>query len=416
MSRPLRVSVVGGVSGWDSAVNGNFQKLLDGPIPVYLWTGDQTDIGTGKVPGKVRQCLAWVNHTTFGWTLYFNDDGAWRSLKLRRAQKAVTAAYTVTLADDVVLAGGASTYNVTLPSPSTAKGQGFTIKRTGTGAVTVVPSASETIDGASSFVIPTQYSAITVVSDGTNWHASLKLHPIADPTAIANLLVWFDAHTNADQTTAVNMNDQSGAGRDFNSAGSVGTAINTGGPAGGKNTFDLDNATGTLFNARAFNADLAIDEFTVFCVLARGEAAGATRVAFGTARHASNEGWWVSHGSGSTFAVRVYSGSGNTDWVTSAAWSSNVYCIIALHLKTGAQKFWKNRRFSSPDGTNTLTFQKVTASSAFEIGRAGGTIEASHTKMHVAAFAMYNGALTEADFNRAMEYFSFRFGIALSGS
>lgn len=39
-----------------------------------------------------------------------------------------------------------------------------------TRSLTIVPQTGETIDGSSSAVIRVQYSSLTLVSDGTNWH------------------------------------------------------------------------------------------------------------------------------------------------------------------------------------------------------------------------------------------------------
>lgn len=45
----------------------------------------------------------------------------------------------------------------------------YTIKRTGAGNVTIGTTASQTIDGASTFVLDIQYMSVDLVSDGTNW-------------------------------------------------------------------------------------------------------------------------------------------------------------------------------------------------------------------------------------------------------
>lgn len=55
-----------------------------------------------------------------------------------------------------------------LPSPSVYQGAQFTIKDSGSGTASVVPNASETIDGQSSITL-SAYEAVTVTSDGTNW-------------------------------------------------------------------------------------------------------------------------------------------------------------------------------------------------------------------------------------------------------
>jgi hypothetical protein len=69
--------------------------------------------------------------------------------------------------------GGAR--NVTLPPPSTlgAGQKVIVIKKDGSANnVTVLPNASETINGAASKVLSAQYSVCTLWNDGTNWIAS----------------------------------------------------------------------------------------------------------------------------------------------------------------------------------------------------------------------------------------------------
>ena len=76
----------------------------------------------------------------------------------------------LTIVNDVVLVNASgSAVNITLPSP--ASGKILTIKKTDAGlnVVNILPSASETIDGATAKTIVGQYDAVQVVSDGTNW-------------------------------------------------------------------------------------------------------------------------------------------------------------------------------------------------------------------------------------------------------
>ena len=74
-------------------------------------------------------------------------------------------AYAMLGTESVVLATGACT----LPSPVAFAGYAYTIKDSGSGSASILPNASETIDGASSISLATAYKSATVVSDGTNW-------------------------------------------------------------------------------------------------------------------------------------------------------------------------------------------------------------------------------------------------------
>ena len=81
--------------------------------------------------------------------------------------------YSVATSDNIIFCnatGGSMT--VTLPSAVTFASRTLTVKRTNTTANTVtVGSASGTIDGSASYIIPGgTLNSITVVSDGTNWY------------------------------------------------------------------------------------------------------------------------------------------------------------------------------------------------------------------------------------------------------
>lgn len=89
-----------------------------------------------------------------------------------RAITSVSSTYTALYTDEVVLAdatGGA--FTVTLPTAVGHGGKVFTVKRmnSGANAVTIGTTSSQTIDGATTASLSSQYSARTVVSDGTNW-------------------------------------------------------------------------------------------------------------------------------------------------------------------------------------------------------------------------------------------------------
>lgn len=84
-----------------------------------------------------------------------------------------TSAYTATDSDEMIRAnasGGA--FTVTLPTAASRAGKRFTIKKTDSSAnvVTVGTTSSQTIDGATTYSLATQYKAVTVVSDGSNWN------------------------------------------------------------------------------------------------------------------------------------------------------------------------------------------------------------------------------------------------------
>jgi hypothetical protein len=85
---------------------------------------------------------------------------------------AKTSNYTVT-ATDSVLSGDCTSGNLTFTRPAAASiaGRRYTFKRIdGSGnSVIVDGNSSETIDGAATKTLTTQWAAITIISNGTNW-------------------------------------------------------------------------------------------------------------------------------------------------------------------------------------------------------------------------------------------------------
>lgn len=80
--------------------------------------------------------------------------------------------YNNSVPEDIYLISNGSTA-VTIRLPSTASaiaGYKYQIKRIGTALVTIDANASQTIDGQLTIILYTQYSAVTIVSDGSNWH------------------------------------------------------------------------------------------------------------------------------------------------------------------------------------------------------------------------------------------------------
>lgn len=88
------------------------------------------------------------------------------------AYVAKTSGYTAT-STDYTIAGNASTaaFSVTLPTSVGITGKVYVVKKvdSSANAVTVATTSSQTIDGATTKALSTQYDAITVQSDGANW-------------------------------------------------------------------------------------------------------------------------------------------------------------------------------------------------------------------------------------------------------
>ena len=94
-----------------------------------------------------------------------------------------TANYTAVETDDIILcnsSGGA--FTITLPAAATYNGKILTLKKTDStfataNAITIDGNASETIDGALTTTLNTQYETLEIISDGSNWHVVQRLIP-----------------------------------------------------------------------------------------------------------------------------------------------------------------------------------------------------------------------------------------------
>lgn len=89
---------------------------------------------------------------------------------------AKTGNYTATLADELILCSGAA-FTITLPAASTSTGKVLTIKKTDSTAaniITIDGNASETIDGATTQALTSQYESMKITCDGSNWQINAR--------------------------------------------------------------------------------------------------------------------------------------------------------------------------------------------------------------------------------------------------
>lgn len=88
-----------------------------------------------------------------------------------------TTTYTATGDEAVILcstAGGA--WTLTLPAAASFTNKAFYIKKTTSdaNALTIDGNGSETIDGATTYLLRSQYECVMIVSDGSNWYVANK--------------------------------------------------------------------------------------------------------------------------------------------------------------------------------------------------------------------------------------------------
>ena len=111
---------------------------------------------------------------SFGMLSWFQS--IWRWILSKVQVKVVTAAYTVEWDRYYVKADATSgAFAVTLPIALEQAGRVILIKKidVSVNAVTVTRSGSDTIDGATTYVLSSRWDAVELISDGvTSWHAT----------------------------------------------------------------------------------------------------------------------------------------------------------------------------------------------------------------------------------------------------
>lgn len=87
-----------------------------------------------------------------------------------------TANYTATASDYSIVCNNSGAITISLPAASGATGRVYVIKKISAALnnVTIDPNASETIDGATTRVLTTQYESVLIQCDGTSWYILSK--------------------------------------------------------------------------------------------------------------------------------------------------------------------------------------------------------------------------------------------------
>jgi hypothetical protein len=179
-TRPTRNNIDSLLNDWDADDEANFAKLFDEPTPVPEQddASDEGDIQASFPVAQFGNCEVFVKHTILGWTRYVaNGNAEWRALtqSMKTPTTSLTGTtHTLGAVDTIVLCSNAAAQAITLPSVSLEAGRVITIKQIGVGAVTVHRGGASTIDGATTYAIPAQFGAVSVYSDGTNWHITSK--------------------------------------------------------------------------------------------------------------------------------------------------------------------------------------------------------------------------------------------------
>lgn len=142
----------------------------------------------------INDASSFVLRPQYGWVDIISDGADWVALPSRAPAtlpSAKTGAYTVTAADEGRLIPCNATsagFTVTLLAAAAA-GSGFPIgiKKTDSSAnaVTVDGNSSETIDGAATHSLNSQYETVWLRCDGSNWHIDSRIDDTAAARTVA---------------------------------------------------------------------------------------------------------------------------------------------------------------------------------------------------------------------------------------
>lgn len=190
---------------YDSTIN--FLKIDNGStINTFVTTdGVQTITGKELTGGTASNTLRWrlpsetsanlsgltnlsglIAYDTTNNRVVFNNGSAWADIATSGAVPALpvtskTANYTATTSDSVILVDGTGgAFTITLYTATGNTGKQIVITRTDetfANQITVDGNGSETIRGALTYKLCSQYESITLVSDGTNWQMLNQVIP-----------------------------------------------------------------------------------------------------------------------------------------------------------------------------------------------------------------------------------------------
>lgn len=155
-------------------MDNNFVQLFDNPFPVPQPAAlTEVNIAATFAVAAYDRCLVWVNHTVYGFVLYYSDGTNWLPLDpTHRITRSVSIATTFTASEmaSIILTSGTLPFTHLLPTAASMIGRTLTFKTLVTGTLTIDANGAETIDGALTQTIAAQFGVLRIFSNGTSWN------------------------------------------------------------------------------------------------------------------------------------------------------------------------------------------------------------------------------------------------------
>lgn len=174
MTRPVRIPIASGTQGWDGSADDDFTLVLDAPFPIHEDAAlTESTIAATYAAASYDRCLVWVNHSVYGYVLYYSDGTNWLPHDpTHRITRTTTVATTFTSAEmaSIILCGGTMPQTHVLPAAATMKGRTLVFKTIVAGTLTIDGNGAETIDGSATTTLTAVTQAARVFCDGTAWY------------------------------------------------------------------------------------------------------------------------------------------------------------------------------------------------------------------------------------------------------
>jgi hypothetical protein len=163
----------------------------------YIGSGTRSiRLIAGAVTGSYTLTLPVAVPTLTGMGLIFDTSATATFRFPEKFTGSKTSAYTATGDETIIPCAPAASFTLDLPTAASAIGKRYTVIKTDsdeTKIVTVDPNGAETVDGAASVTVGTQYEARTLASNGTSWftlaHYKRHLYQIKTLSADAGAAV-----------------------------------------------------------------------------------------------------------------------------------------------------------------------------------------------------------------------------------